>query len=133
MKKGTLITLVDVLAFVGLTMLVSTGVLLAYLLPAGSGRWATIWGMNRHEWGDIHFWMACFFFSVLVVHLLLHWRFIITRFKGRTNESAVGRVALGLLGLIALIALALAPLLSPVERTVDDRGDRHGQPMYRNR
>jgi hypothetical protein len=61
MNKGRLITLIDALAFTGLTLLVSTGVLLEYLLPPGSGRWVTIWSMDRHAWGDIHFWMACFF------------------------------------------------------------------------
>jgi hypothetical protein len=132
MRKGHWITLIDVLAFVGLVLLISTGILMEYLLPPGSGRWATIWSMNRHEWGDIHFWTAVCFFVVLVMHLVLHWRFIFARFKGHSREAGMGRVALGLLALIALLAIAIAPLLSPIEKDEDRQREHRGPSTYRN-
>lgn len=131
MNKGKWITLIDVLAFTGLALLVSTGILMEYLLPPGSGRWATIWGMDRHGWGDIHFWVACVFFSILVLHLLLHWRFIVSRFRGPADRRSRSRVALGLLGLIALILTAAAPLLSPIEKDASGGGGHRGPSFYR--
>ncbi|MBN1379247.1 MAG: DUF4405 domain-containing protein [Gammaproteobacteria bacterium] len=133
MNRRKIIIAVDVLAFAGLVLLVSTGVLMEYLLPPGSGRWATIWTMDRHEWGDIHFWVACFFFAVLVVHLLLHWRFIVSRFKVHSDENSIRRVALGLLGLLGLIAIAVAPLLSPIENNAEHQRDHRGPPVHKNR
>lgn len=69
MNRSTIIKIIDVLAFVGFLFLASTGILLHHFLPPGSGRSAEIWGLNRHEWGDIHFWIATLFFVLLSAHL----------------------------------------------------------------
>ncbi|MCZ6719320.1 MAG: hypothetical protein O6944_09250 [Gammaproteobacteria bacterium] len=42
MNRSTIIEIIDVLAFVGFLFLASTGILLHYILPPGSGRWAEI-------------------------------------------------------------------------------------------
>jgi len=57
---------------VTLVFLTSTGLLLHGKLPPGSGR-ASIWGLTRHEWGDIHLVLACTFIVLIVLHLGLHW------------------------------------------------------------
>ena len=69
MNRSTIIKIIDVLAFVGFVFLASTGILLNYILPPGSGRWAEIWGLNRHEWGGIHFFIVTLFFVLLSAHL----------------------------------------------------------------
>ena len=46
------------LAFAGFVLLITTGVLMRYVLPPGSGRRAAIWGLDRHGWGDLHFWFC---------------------------------------------------------------------------
>jgi hypothetical protein len=74
-------------------------------------------GLDRHEWGSIHFWFAVGFLSILTLHLYLHWRWILTVLRGRPREGSGARIALGTAGLVALLALAVAPFLSPVERT----------------
>lgn len=123
MKRGTLISLIDVVAFAAFLFLTSTGILLRYLLPPGSGRWSEVWGMTRHQWGEIHFWIALAFFAVLAFHLLQHWRFILGLFRGHVKEALQLRVALGLLGLVAAVLLAIAPLISPV-RVDESRSER---------
>jgi hypothetical protein len=123
MKRASLISLIDIVAFIAFLFLTSSGILLRYLLPPGSGRWSEVWGMTRHEWGEVHFWISVFFFAVLAFHLLQHWRFVLGLFRGRLKECMRLRVALGLVGLTAVILLGIAPLLSPVQ--VDDsRGER---------
>jgi hypothetical protein len=109
--------LIDSIAFIGFVLLTSTGILMRYVLPPGSGRWKVIWGLDRHEWGSIHFWISVIFLSILTIHLILHWRWIVTFFKGIPREGSGLRVGLGIVGLIGLIALALAPLVSTVETT----------------
>lgn len=109
--------IIDAIAFIGFILLTSTGILMRYVLPPGSGRWKFIWGLDRHEWGSIHFWISVIFLSILTVHLILHWRWIIAFIKGRPSEGSGLRAGLGIVGLIGLIALATAPLVSTVETT----------------
>ena len=123
MRKPTRNLIVDGLAFTGFLLLVTTGVLMRYVLPPGSGRRAAIWGLDRHGWGDLHFWIAVTFLLVLALHLVLHWRWIVSVLRGRPREGSGLRVGLGLTGLAAVVALALAPLLTPVERIEVRSGD----------
>jgi hypothetical protein len=116
MKRPNLNFAVDCLGFAGFVLLSATGVLMRYVLPPGSGRSTTIWALDRHEWGSIHFWIAIAFLAVLAIHLFLHWRWIVTLMSGRPREGSGARLALGTVGLAALLALAVAPFLSPVER-----------------
>jgi hypothetical protein len=37
--------------------------------------------MPRHEWGDIHFYLAVGFVALMVVHIILHWGWIKCYFK----------------------------------------------------
>jgi len=116
MKRPNVNFAVDCLGFAGFVLLTATGVLMRYVLPPGSGRSTTIWTLDRHEWGSIHFWIAIAFLAVLAFHLFLHWRWIVALMSGRPREGSGARVALGTVGLAALLALAIAPFLSPVER-----------------
>jgi len=115
MKRATLISLIDVIAFIAFLFLTSSGILLHYLLPPGSGRWSELWGMPRHQWGEVHFWLSALFFAVLTMHLLQHWRFVLGLFRGHLQECLQLRVALGIIGLIAIILIGIAPLISPVQ------------------
>jgi hypothetical protein len=116
MKRPNVNFTIDCLGFAGFVLLTATGVLMRYVLPPGSGRSTTIWTLDRHEWGSIHFWIAIAFLAVLALHLFLHWRWIVTLMSGRPREGSGARLALGTVGLAALLALAIAPFLSPVER-----------------
>jgi hypothetical protein len=108
---------IDVIAFIGFVLLTSTGILMRYVLPPGSGRWKVIWGLDRHEWGSIHFWISIIFLGILTIHLILHWRWIVTFIKRKPREGSGLRAGLGIVGLIGLIALSIAPLISTVETT----------------
>ena len=49
MKRANLNFLIDTVAFVAFVLLISTGLLVHYVLPAGSGHFSILWGMDRHE------------------------------------------------------------------------------------
>jgi hypothetical protein len=116
MKRRHLNFLVDFLAFAGFVVLTTTGVLMRYVLPPGSGHYATIWNFDRHQWGGIHFWVSVVFFSLLALHLILHWRWIRNVVAGRPREGSGLRAGLGLVGLATIVALAIAPLLTPIQK-----------------
>ncbi|MBD9355987.1 DUF4405 domain-containing protein [Methylomonas albis] len=70
-----IIDLVAALLFLGM---IATGYLLRYPLPPGSNKSHSLWGLTRHQWGDIHFWISLGLLAVLVIHLALHWNWIVT-------------------------------------------------------
>lgn len=113
MKKPELIKLVDFLSFLGLLVMMSTGMLLKFSLPPRSGG-NSIWGMTRHDWGDIHFYASVVFLLLMTGHLFLHLKFIKTALRGRASRESSYRLAVGLACLIVLLALLFAPLVSPV-------------------
>jgi hypothetical protein len=127
MKRSKLNSLVDVVSFGAFVFLTSTGVLVRYVLPPGSGRFTTLWGLDRHGWGDVHFWVALIFFSCLSAHIFLHWKWIVSLIKGKKREGSGFRVGLGILGVVTVVALALAPLFVPVDPTMskDAMDGRH--------
>ena len=122
MKRTKLNFIIDVVAFVGFVGLTTTGVLMRYILPPGSGHYSIIWSLDRHEWGGIHFWISVVFFLILALHLVLHWRWIASVLTGRPREGSGFRVGLGIVGLIAVVALAISPLLTPVEKDTSSKG-----------
>ncbi|MCR4289533.1 MAG: DUF4405 domain-containing protein [Candidatus Scalindua sp.] len=124
MKRSKLNSIFDAVAFAGFVFLTTTGVLMRYVLPPGSKRFKTIWGLDRHEWGDIHFWISIVFLGLLAMHLLLHGRWIINLITGKPREGSGFRAGLGIVGVIALLALSIAPLLSPIETTLESRSGR---------
>ena len=70
-----IIDLIAALLFLGM---IATGYLLRFPLPPGSNKSYVLWGLSRHEWGDIHFWISLGLLLVMLLHLALHWNWIVT-------------------------------------------------------
>lgn len=113
MKKSTFIKLIDLIAFLSLLFLISTGGLLKYLLPAKSGH-SHLWQLTRHEWGDLHFYISVLFLLLMCVHLFLHYKFISQAIKGRAPREQSYRIIVGLTSAIVLLILLVAPYFSPI-------------------
>jgi hypothetical protein len=124
MKKITLNYWLDVIAFVVFAFLTSTGILMQYSLPERSGR-STVWGLTRHEWGDLHFYIAIALFATLALHIVLHWKWIVNITQGHAGTASGWRLFVGVLALLAVILLAGAPTMSTVE-SVDTGGHGFG-------
>lgn len=97
MKKGTFNFIVDFIMFVDFLGLLFIAFIIRYVLPPGSGGcglrvdggWGrglgrevkVFWSLSRHQWGDIHFYMALLFMVLVTGHILLHWTWIKSYFK----------------------------------------------------
>ncbi|NQT86853.1 DUF4405 domain-containing protein [bacterium] len=111
----------NILSYIAMVGLVATGFALAYRLPHGSGG-RSLFGMTRHEWGDIHFYVAWSMIGLMVLHIVLHRRWVtntfgvlFSRVRPRKAGAGVGgAVMLGALGFLTVAALA-APWLSTVQ------------------
>ncbi len=92
MRRTTLNFIVDALGFADLLFLATTGVIMRWVLPPGSGGGHArgfrggrppaeandLLGLGRHDWGNIHFVLALLFVLLILVHLVLHWTWIKT-------------------------------------------------------
>ena len=116
MKRNTLNFVIDLLALLLMWGLLTTGLLIKYVLPPGSGHWLAIGGRNRHDWGDIHFWLAVGICTLMVVHVLLHWPWVcgtVRRFftTAEANGSTRARRGAWGVGLIVMLAASTTGLL----------------------
>ena len=124
MRKSTLHFSIDTAAFLLFLFLVSTGTLIYLILPPGSGQ-LSIWGMTRHEWGDLHFLAALGFLLLISVHLILHWNWIKTNIRGHAgNAGSKRRVTISVVIALLLLILLIAPFFSPVQEN-ESRGSNH--------
>ncbi len=117
MGREKLNFMIDSVAFAAFVLLTSTGVIMSYILPPGSGRFSVLWGMDRHEWGRLHFWIAVVLMATLGLHLLFHWRWIACMVKGRPREGSGIRVGLSVVGVVALLGFAALPFMGEVKQT----------------
>ncbi len=122
MNKASIIKLTDLISFIGLLALISTGALLKFSLPPGSG-WASVWGLTRHEWGDIHFYISILFLVLMSVHLFFHLKFIKNAIIGKTQREQNYRLIIGIVSFVVLAIFIMAMLFS----SVDSSGVRGGR------
>lgn len=95
MKRQILNFVIDSAALLVMLAMVATGFLLKWILPPGSrgGQGLRLWDMTRHDWGDLHFWLAVALCLLMLVHVLLHWSWVCTLVarlaRGRSSGGAV--------------------------------------------
>ena len=88
-KKNQLNFFLALAMFTDLVFLSLIGLIIHYVLPPGSGRHggpgvgepATFLLLGRHDWGQAHWVLALVFLVMLVLHLLLHWKWIWNQYK----------------------------------------------------
>jgi hypothetical protein len=71
-----------------------------------------LWGFTRHEWGDIHYWIAIALLAVLSAHLVLHWNWIVGVIQGKRSEASGWRLAVGALAFSTVVIFVALPMMS---------------------
>jgi hypothetical protein len=117
MKRSTTNVVVDIIALATMMLLGSTGALIRYVLPPGSGHFSQLWGMDRHRWGQIHFWIAVVLLCAVALHLVLHGQWIVSMIRGRSDGRPGMRVGLAVVGLMVLVGLMAAPFFGQIQQT----------------
>jgi hypothetical protein len=77
MKRVTMNAFIDIGCLVTFIPSLISGMVLYLVLPEGGGRagWATYLGVTRHDWITLHDYTSLAFTVLLIIHLLLHWKF----------------------------------------------------------
>lgn len=129
MKRASLHFVVDAgLAVAGLGAL-TTGLLLEFVLPAGS-RGDTVAAWTRHAWGDVHLYTALALLGLIALHVTLHWAWVCNvwlKLTGHRSASATRRRLAGLTVAVALAAfIAALLLLADAVKVEHESGGRRG-------
>jgi Domain of unknown function (DUF4405) len=124
MTKGKLNFVIDAIMFLCLMAIVGLGFMMEYVMPPGRRLWE-IYGSNpnitwlggdRHDWGDIHFYLALAFLTLLVLHIVLHWSQILGLFHRLVpNPRTRFKVALTFL-LISLLLIYFPFVITPMKQ-----------------
>jgi hypothetical protein len=132
MDKPKLNILIDALMFLTLMALAGLGFLMKYILVSGREAWAQYgrnlslsWlGWDRHDWGDLHLYLAFALLILLVFHLILHWRHILAYFHHLIPNPGL-RFKIALIFLLLSLLLIYFPFL--ITPDVQERGGSRGR------
>jgi len=134
MKRNTLNFVIDTAAAMVMSGLIATGLVIRFVLPPGSGSRRELWGLGRHDWGDIHFQMAVAVGAVVILHVALHWQWVCVitlrclpgRTEGRTPPTPLRRNLTGVAFVALLVGLFGGFVWVASARVQDVRGGAEG-------
>ena len=102
MRRVQFNAMVNMAGFLVFAVLTATGLVELLFLPPGTGGrgrggepTVTVLGLGRHEWGDIHNLAGIAFLGIVVLHLVLHWRWVkcLPRLLTAARQDSASRVA----------------------------------------
>lgn len=96
-NKGMILFWTDLASAITFMALIITGAVLNWILPHGMGRQgggrggqAQFLAFSRHDWGELHFWIAAASVVLLVFHVAMHVGWVTTsarRYLMRSKRS----------------------------------------------
>ncbi len=95
-RRNTLNFAIDFVTLLIMFGVAMTGLFLRFVLPPGSrgGAGRSLWSWDRHDFGDLHFYLVLGLLSIVVVHLALHWNWVcvtVRNWFARGGGPAAGR------------------------------------------
>ena len=118
--KPKLNFIIDALMFLVIMAIAGLGFLMNYVLIPGRERWIkygrnvdlTLWGWDRHDWGDVHLYLGFLLLGLLCLHIILHWQQIVGLFQRFVPTKHQTLVLLGFV-IVSILLIYLPFLVSP--------------------
>lgn len=108
MPRTALHYLIDTLLTALFAALAFTGILLEYFVSRGpQAGWYALWGMNHDGWAALHASLALAFGTLVLVHLALHWDWVVGMSRRRSPRSVVAWLMLVMIGAAATVGIGL--------------------------
>lgn len=130
MARTTLNALLDALAALLFVAMVATGFIVQLVLPPGSGKTWALWSIERHDWARAHSIVGAALVVVVVVHVALHWKWVVEvlgkRLGGRKLEPR--RAALATSAVTLALAVGFAALTFATRARLEIAGDQAAGP-----
>ena len=116
MSKAKLKLVIDGLLLLNLAAIAGIGLLVKYVLVPGFREWEIygrnvdlrLWGLDRHEWGAVHYYLGLALLALLVVHVVLHWGIIISILRKLIPNRIARRVVGGTLVVLAVLLMTFS-------------------------
>lgn len=129
-ERSKLNFLVDALMFICMAALAGIGLLMKYVLLSGQGIWAEygemvdlyFFGLDRHEWGDIHLYIAFILTGLLALHIILHWKMIPGLYRKLIGAQKIRQITALVFLVTCTLLLALPFILDPEVKEHEGRG-----------
>ncbi len=110
----------NLLLWLNVCFLAGSGLALFTRMPHGpQGRGLSLWGLSKHDWGEVHAWAGIVFAVLVVAHLVMAWPWLKNAAAKRHLWPVVG-------GLVAGIALAAALIFGPITQGEGGVGEGPG-------
>ncbi|MBW1991638.1 MAG: DUF4405 domain-containing protein [Deltaproteobacteria bacterium] len=124
MNRPKLNFVIDAVMFLLLAAIAGIGLLMKFVLIPGRERWVKygrqvdlyLFGWDRHDWGDLHFYLALVLAAVLTLHIILHWSQIVVLFHRLVTAPRARTVVFWVFLALALLLLFFPFLFSPEVR-----------------
>ncbi len=135
MTKSKLNLVIDALMLLCMATMAGIGLLMKYVLIPGQARWAIYGrnvelyfrGLDRHQWGTIHFAIGLALIALLILHIVLHWGTILAIYRSLIPSRLVRWIIVVILICLTAILLAFSSLVKP------EVGEIRGGPGQRGR
>jgi len=132
---------VDALMLLAGSLLAGTGFLMKYTLLPGRERMAVygrnvelfFLGLDRHEWGTLHLWLAFMLLALLVLHLVLHTAWIVNMARTMIAGRAAQTLIISAFVLLCLVCMFFAFAVQPSVTDSLEGGHGPGRGMGRGR
>jgi len=127
MSKAKLNLVIDGLLFLDVAAIAGIGLLTNYVLVPGFRQWEIygravdlrFWGLDRHEWGAVHYVLGLVFLGLLVLHVILHWGMIVSISRKLIPHRLARRMVAAMLLVLAVLLMAFSAFVKP---EVQERG-----------
>ncbi|MFA5864276.1 MAG: DUF4405 domain-containing protein [Phycisphaerae bacterium] len=137
MVKNALNLAIEGLLLVCVGAIAGIGFLIKYVLVPGYRSWEiyhrnvnlTFWGWDRHDWGTVHYILGWSFFVLLVLHILLQWRKMVTLCRKVLPNRWSRRMVVILFLLVTVVLLGFSFWVRP---EVQERGRGPGGGLGRH-
>ena len=113
MNKTKLNLIIDICLLIVMAGISGIGFLVKYIMPCGHAvrhggakMYAShLCGMDRHGWGDIHWYLGIILIVLLVLHIVFHWKMVTSMFKHLIPNEGTRNVVVAILLLIVLVCM----------------------------
>ena len=89
MGKSKINYFIDILMLIFFIINSITGLITFFFLPAGikRGAYQEFSGIIKQNWVDVHNWSGLLLLLLVVIHLILHWKWIVSMTKALIHKK----------------------------------------------
>ena len=91
MKNAKINYIIDSLALVAFSVVAFSGLAIKFFMPGGvrQGRFQEFLGVQKSVWSQIHDWFGILLIVMILLHLFLHWEWIMRMTKKMFKSDAI--------------------------------------------